>query len=211
MKLKAWWGGAEYLFIHLFEEIAVRAKIDVEDLLMSYRFDDIIKFLENGKAVSKNSIIERRKVYAFHLESGKLKFFEGESAINLFKSIINEAHMKKSMQISGIAASGGIAKGKVRVVRVEDLKQLMDDMKKFRIGEIMVTTMTQPTMAALAGKAAAIITDEGGITSHASILAREFKIPCIVGTKNATDKLKDGDLVEVDANMGIVRILAHQD
>ena len=53
LKLKAWWGGAEYLFIHLFEEIAVRAKIDVEDLLMSYRFDDIIKFLEKNVLISQ--------------------------------------------------------------------------------------------------------------------------------------------------------------
>ena len=55
--------------------------------------------------------------------------------------------------------------------------------------------------------AAAILTDQGGITSHAAIISREMHIPCIVGTKIATQVLKDGDLVEVDADNGIVRIL----
>ena len=56
-------------------------------------------------------------------------------------------------------------------------------------------------------KAKAIITDEGGITCHAAIVSREFKIPCIIGTKKATKVLRDGDLIEVDADKGIVRIL----
>ena len=56
-------------------------------------------------------------------------------------------------------------------------------------------------------KAAAIVTDEGGVTSHAAIVSRELGIPCVVGTKIATKVLKDGDLVEVDANNGIVKIL----
>jgi pyruvate, water dikinase len=56
-------------------------------------------------------------------------------------------------------------------------------------------------------KASAIITDEGGITSHAAIVSREMKKPCVIGTKIATKILKDGDLVEVDADRGIVNIL----
>ena len=56
-------------------------------------------------------------------------------------------------------------------------------------------------------KAKAIIADEGGLTCHAAIISREFKIPCIIGTKVATEVLKDGDFVEVDANQGIVRVL----
>ena len=56
-------------------------------------------------------------------------------------------------------------------------------------------------------KAAAIITDEGGITSHAAIVSREYGIPCIVGTENATKVLKDGDRVEVDAIKGLVKII----
>jgi pyruvate,water dikinase len=67
--------------------------------------------------------------------------------------------------------------------------------------------MTSPDWLPLIQKAVAIVTDEGGITSHASIVARELKKPCIVGTKNATKILKDGDQVEVDADSGIVKII----
>ena len=56
-------------------------------------------------------------------------------------------------------------------------------------------------------KASAFITDEGGITCHASIIARELKKPCIIGTKIATKVLKDGDMVEVDGNIGVIKIL----
>ena len=71
----------------------------------------------------------------------------------------------------------------------------------------MVTSMTQPNMVQLMRKVSAIITDEGGMISHAAIMSREFKIPCIVGTEIATKVFKDGDLVEVDANKGVVRLL----
>jgi pyruvate,water dikinase len=67
--------------------------------------------------------------------------------------------------------------------------------------------MTRPEYVPLMKKAAGIITDEGGITCHAAIVSRELKIPCVIGTKIATKVLKDGDMVEVDADKGIVKIL----
>lgn len=60
-------------------------------------------------------------------------------------------------------------------------------------------------MVVIMEKAAAIVTDEGGLMSHAAIVSREFGIPCVVGTKYATEVFKDGDLIEVNANNGIVR------
>ena len=67
--------------------------------------------------------------------------------------------------------------------------------------------MTQPNMVPLMRRAAAMVTDEGGLTSHAAIMAREFKIPCIVGTEIATKILGDGDMVEVNATKGTVTIV----
>ena len=80
----------------------------------------------------------------------------------------------------------------------------MEHMQK---GEIIVSSMTRPEMVVAMKKAAAIITDEGGITSHAAIVSRELGIPCILGTKIATKVFKNGDIAEVDANNGIVRKL----
>ena len=67
--------------------------------------------------------------------------------------------------------------------------------------------MTRPEFLPAMKKASAIVTDEGGITSHAAIVSRELGIPCIIGTKNATEILKNGDLVEVKANHNMVVIL----
>ena len=74
-------------------------------------------------------------------------------------------------------------------------------------GDILVSIATRPEMLPVMKKAAAIVTDEGGITCHAAIVSRELKIPCIVGTQTATSVLKDGDKVEVDTEKGVVKTL----
>ncbi|OGY43123.1 MAG: hypothetical protein A3J62_03415 [Candidatus Buchananbacteria bacterium RIFCSPHIGHO2_02_FULL_38_8] len=102
-------------------------------------------------------------------------------------------------QVTGSTASLGRAKGRVKVIYGPA------GFKKMRKGDILVTGMTRPEMLPAIKLAAAIVTDEGGITSHAAIISRELGIPCIISTKIATKVLKDGDLVEVDANKGIVK------
>ncbi len=74
-------------------------------------------------------------------------------------------------------------------------------------GDILVAATTGPEIMAACQRAGAIVTDEGGITSHAAIVSRELNIPCIIGTKIATKVLKDGQLVEVDAEKGVVKII----
>ncbi|MBU3906524.1 phosphoenolpyruvate synthase, partial [Patescibacteria group bacterium] len=73
--------------------------------------------------------------------------------------------------------------------------------------DILVAGMTSPEFIIVMKKAKAIITDHGGMTSHAAIVSRELGVPCIVGTKIATQVLKDGDLVEVDADQGVIKII----
>ncbi len=104
--------------------------------------------------------------------------------------------------ISGYGASLGKISGKVRVVLADQIVNA-----QLNAGEILVTQMTTPLFVPLLQKAAAVITDLGGILTHAAIVSRELGIPCITGTIDATKKLKDGDLVEVDANNGVVRKL----
>ncbi len=71
-------------------------------------------------------------------------------------------------------------------------------------GDILVTGMTRPDFTQYISKASAIVTDAGGVLSHAAIIARELKKPCIIGTRNATKMIRDNDYIEVDANRGIV-------
>jgi pyruvate,water dikinase len=109
--------------------------------------------------------------------------------------------VKESKEITGNVAYPGHAKGRVRIVKTEK------DNSKFAKGDILVLIMTTPNLTPSMSKAAAIITDEGGITCHAAIFAREMKKPCIIGTHIATKALKDGDLIEVDADIGLIRVL----
>jgi pyruvate,water dikinase len=72
-------------------------------------------------------------------------------------------------------------------------------------GDILVAESTTPELLMLCKKAGAIVTDQGGMLSHAAIIARELKIPCVIGTGNATHTLQNGDRIEVDANHGLVK------
>jgi phosphoenolpyruvate synthase/pyruvate phosphate dikinase len=102
-------------------------------------------------------------------------------------------------EVSGQTAFGGKITGRAR--NLFNRHQL----KNFLEGEILVAPMTTPDLLPAMKKAVAFVTDEGGITCHAAIIAREMKKPCVIGTKIATQVFKDGDMVEVDADKGVVR------
>jgi phosphohistidine swiveling domain-containing protein len=114
---------------------------------------------------------------------------------NLLKETISNSNIK------GQIAYTGKAKGKVRLVFGPQHNN------KVKKGDILVSTATSPQLLPAMKLAAAFVTDVGGITSHAAIVARELKKPCIVGTKHATQILNDGDIIEVDANLGVVKKL----
>jgi len=109
---------------------------------------------------------------------------------------LENREVKGTPILTGLAASPGIASGKVKIVH--NLK----DLQKINVGDILVTKMTNPDMVVTMQKSAAIVTDEGGLTAHASIVSREMGIPAIVGTQNATTQFKDGDLITVDGFSG---------
>ena len=114
-----------------------------------------------------------------------------------------ERQMKCS-DIKGMIASKGIKniyQGRVRVLLSPK------EGNKVKKGDFLIATMTTPDYIIPMKRAVGFITDEGGITCHAAIVAREMKKPCIIGTKIATKVLKDGDLVEVDAERGVVKKL----
>ena len=119
--------------------------------------------------------------------------------------VYSKIEIKDTRELRGLTVSKGKSakvRGRVRIIKNPFLEN-----KKMKKGDILVAGMTSPEYIVVMRKAAAIITDHGGMTAHAAIVSRELKIPCIVKTKIATKVLKDGDLVEVDANKGIVKIL----
>lgn len=104
-------------------------------------------------------------------------------------------------KIIGTPASKGVAKGTAKILTE------VEHVKKIKQGDILIAHETTPDYIIAMNKAVAFVTDIGGLTCHAAITAREMKKPCIIGTKNATKIIKDGDKVEVDANNGVVKIL----
>jgi pyruvate, water dikinase len=103
--------------------------------------------------------------------------------------------------LKGLGVSAGTVKGKVRLVKAGEHDNT------FKEGEILVTEITDPTMVMMMNEAAGIVCDIGGMTSHPSILSRELGIPCVVATKDATQKLKTGQEVEIDGSTGDVRLV----
>lgn len=185
-------------------EIARRLRISYKDIIYLFP-EEIIRSLNEGQKFDIKIPQQRQKGYALVEIDNKIELYLGKDLLSLkdfFKKIIKI--QKKELEvdiIKGTVAYKGIAKGKVRIV--PDVSVI----KKMEKNEILVTLMTTPDYAEAIAKAKAIITDEGGLLCHAAIIAREFNIPCIIGTKIATKVLKDGDLVEVDANKGIVKII----
>lgn len=111
--------------------------------------------------------------------------------------------MSPKLLLKGIAASRGVAEGHVKIVTDAA------DASSFKEGEILVTRITDPTMVPMMNKAAAIVCDIGGLTSHPSILSRELGIPCVVNTGVATSLLKDGQYVRVNGTKGIVTAIKY--
>lgn len=159
-----------------------------------------------GKTINLSKIVKERKVVGAYVnERGEAKLLNKKVANRFYDFIksnrgINDAEDKR-LVIKGFSANGGKVTGVVKVILGTK------DFHKLNPGEILVAPMTSVDFVPIMEKASAFVTDEGGITSHASIVAREMAKPCIIGTKIATKVLKDGDLVEVDANKGIVKIL----
>jgi pyruvate,water dikinase len=101
--------------------------------------------------------------------------------------------------LRGLGAAPGRASGTARLLST------LDDAAKLTDGDVLVTHMTSPDWVPLMRKSVAIVTDSGGMTCHAAIVSRELGIPCVVGTGDATKKLRDGELITVDATTGVIR------
>ncbi|MBU4458810.1 hypothetical protein KKF60_02860 [Patescibacteria group bacterium] len=125
-----------------------------------------------------------------------------KKTISEFKQIKRFRFEKKdTTEIKGITAYKGKVRGKARIILS------IREFSKMKKDDILIAHGTTPDYLPVIKKASAIISDEGGFLCHAAIVSREMKIPCIMGTKIATKVFKDGDLVEVDANKGIVKII----
>lgn len=161
---------------------------------------EIRNLLCHGQIPNREELKLRSRGILYHLRPGKLDILYDAEQLSQAKKGLEARY--KTNKLIGVCVCKGKARGPVKIIAHSD------DLKKIEKGDIFVAKYTFPTFTPAMIKSAAIVTDDGGITSHAAIVSREFKIPCIVGTKIATKVLKDGDMVEVDAEKGIVRKLS---
>lgn len=162
--------------------------------------DEVLVAMTNKKTIVKPTIVKARQSgFVVGILDDKEFIFTGQLADGLHQYFNKNKNSTKQDFIKGTTASAGKSKGKVKII----LKK--NEFYKLNAGEILVTSMATPDFIVIMKRASAIVTDEGGLSCHAAIVSRELGIPCIIGTKIATQVLKDGDLVEVDADKGVVR------
>lgn len=205
----------EYFYLHdLRKEMQMRATYSLNLILFElsrrfgYKFTDlswawpaeIETLIRTGKFNQEKALARKESFLTIVTEDGTEEFIGEEATLRRKQELA--ADIEGIHDFGGVPASIGKVRGKVKICF-----GAADAIAKIEKGDILVASMTTPDFLPAMKKASAIITDEGGITAHAAIVARELKIPCIVGTKIATKVLSDLDLVEVNANHAVVTII----
>lgn len=162
--------------------------------------------LQRGCQGEKIVLGDLEQQYAEHLVYGgpqRVVVLSGAAVAPFLKEqvIFPEERVAVTGRVTGTTAFPGQARGEVRIVNKPE------DIANMRVGDVLVSIATTPSIVPAMRQASAIVSDEGGLTCHAAIVSRELRIPCVVGTKIATQVLKDGDEVKVDADAGVVRVL----
>jgi len=180
-----------YSTLPYLEEIAKQVKVTYKDLLY-LNHTELQEIFSNKDLVKESK--KRQKGWGFVLIKGKAKYYN-------YKTVkqIEESEESIPAGVKGFSACKGIVRGKAIVIKTAR------DLDKISEGDILITHMTTTNFVPILSKVSAIVTDEGGITCHAAIISREMNIPCIIGTRFATKAFKDGDIVEVDAEKGVVK------
>ncbi len=194
----------------LFKEISQRCGIDNNDLIM-LGINEIVDVLNNNCRITSEVlelIKSRKSAFSILWIDGDVSIYLNEEALTLQSEIgkvykVNDNNIAENSDniIKGMSANKGKVTGKAKVLLE------YEDIFEVEKGDIIVATMTTPDYVAAMEKAIGFITDEGGITCHAAIISREFNVPCIVGTNNATSKIKSGQLIELDAYNGVITII----
>ena len=189
-----------YYFRKILEAIGEKNNIPIGSLKALFT-EEIEKILNDPKKYLKESSRRIADDFLVEYKNGKHSIVSGEKKKRILRSI---RKIPKTSKITGVVASKGprsIYTGTAKIILSVGSKNEVEK------GDFLVANMTTPNYIVQMRKAKGFITDEGGVTCHAAIVAREMNKPCIIGTKIATKVLKDGDLVEVDANKGVVKII----
>ncbi len=184
----------------IFKRIADKLHLSNHQFCMKFTEEELSRALKRGDANSITKLLpERLKAISAIATPRQLVIVSGNKAIRFYDKF--NPKLSGAEFLKGQIASRGTVRGLAKILNGPY------EIAKVKRGNILMAPMTTPDYVPAMRRAAAIVTNEGGMTSHAAIVSRELGIPCIVGTKIATSIFKNGDLVEVDANKGVVRKL----
>lgn len=184
----------------LYSEIARRANFNPDEI-MEITDEEMFGALDGKTLPDKKEMARRHKNYAMIVRNSKTQLITDPDEIeelkkNYFVDVVKVEELK-----GRVACSGGIIRGRAKICL--DKK----DISKVNKGDILVAQFTTPDFVVAMEKAAAIIADQGGLSSHAAIVSRELGVPCVMDTKNGTRIIYDNDLIEVDAKLGVIKII----
>lgn len=182
----------------LLEEMSRRASIPLDELKYMTPREMFTIFDEMP---NRRELQARRKNSVCYWDINGHEILSGDECDKVKKAIVGKQDLSDIDDFRGLTACIGKVRGTVKVVKSAT------EIDKVKKGDILVAVMTRPDYVPAMKRASAIVTDEGGVTCHAAIIARELNIPCIIGTKIATQVLKDNMTVEVNANHSWVRII----
>lgn len=180
-----------------------------DEMTCNVLFSEEILNLFKDNTIDEAIVDERKQCYALAKFDEDIQIYNFSEAQEIWSIFVGQ---REKGEISGTIANTGKASGKVVIApMMTDMEHVQEVVSRMKKGDILVAHSTTPELISLCNKAAAIVTDQGGMLSHAAIVSRELNVPCVIGTGNATEILKDGDFVEVDADMGVVRIISQKD
>ena len=177
--------------------VELSQRTGIEKKYLSYLDAHEVTSIDRVNKLRRNLFARRKDSLYYTFGKTGIRWFVGRRALRLHTLL--KKSLLKDGELNGSVANQGKSVGKVKIIITSH------DFNKMHRGDILVTQMTRSEYLPILHKAAAIVTDEGGITCHAAIISRELGIPCIIGTQIASSVLRDGDLVEVDADKGVVR------
>jgi phosphohistidine swiveling domain-containing protein len=191
---------ADYGASFMYAEIAKRVnfnpdwimEISVPEMFGALEGKSLPNELEMARRFDNYAMIVRNAQTTLVTDPQEIKKMEQEYSVDVTHT--EEIHGK-------MACLGGIIRGRAKICL--DKKEI----GKVERGDILVAQFTTPDFVPAMEKAAAIVADQGGLSSHASIVSRELGVPCVIATQNGTRIIKDGDLLEVDAQKGVIKIL----
>jgi phosphohistidine swiveling domain-containing protein len=200
------------LLIAIGKKLVQAGLLDDPEDVMYLRYNELRLLMTNPASIDARPLVSQRRderERAYHVRPREWVGTATKTALAFpynalwgFPEKFYKEPPKKTGEIMGLAASPGVVEGKARnVASLEQFDQV-------REGEILICRMTNPAWVVLFTKIVGLVTDAGGVTSHPAVVSREFGIPAVVGTSNATERIKTGDRIRVNGSTGVVEVLA---